>query len=115
MAAITATSMTGSGSRAVVVTTLGASDTLTFNTDKVPVLILNNVSGGALTPLIDGDGGTITPCAGVGDIDVSAGLTLTSIGIGETVAIPLNSISAYLQGVITITGGTAIEATLLEF
>lgn len=115
MAVITATSMTGSGSRAVTVTTLGASDTFVFNTDRKPVLYLNNVSAGALTPLIDGDGGTTTPCEGVGDIDVSAGLLLSSIGIGDTVAIPLNSISAYLKGTITITGGDAIEATLLEF
>ena len=114
MAAIAATSLTGSGQRAVTVTTLGASDTLTYNASKNPTLILNNVSGGALTPLIDGDGGTTVPCAGIGDIDVSAGLTLTSIGIGATVAIPLNSISAYLSGVVTITGGLAIEAQLLE-
>lgn len=115
MAAITATDMTGSGSRAVTVTVLSASDTITFNTDKKPVLILNNVTGGALTPLIDGDGGGVTPCPGVGDVDVSAGLLLSSIGIGDTVAIPLNSISAFLKGVVTITGGDAIEATLLEF
>lgn len=115
MAEITATDMTGSGSRAVTVTTLGASDTFVFNTDKRPVLYLNNVTAGSLTPLIDGDGGTTTPCPGVGDIDVSGGLLLESIGIGDTVAIPLNSISAYLKGVITITGGDAIEAVLLEF
>ena len=82
---------------------------------KNPVLILNNVSGGALTPLIDGADGTTSPAPGIGDIDVSAGLTLSSIGIGAEVAIPLNSISAYLKGVITITGGTAIEASILEF
>lgn len=115
MAAITATDMAGSGSRAVTVTTLGASDTLTFNTDKKPTLYLNNITGGPLTPLIDGDGGTTTPCPGVGDVDVSAGLTLSSIGAGDTVAIPLNSISAYLKGIVTITGGTGIEASLLEF
>jgi len=115
MAVITPTDMTGSGSRAVTVTTLGASDTFVYNPDKKPVLYLNNVSGGALTPLIDGDGGTTTPCPGIGDVDVSAGLTLDSIGIGATAAIPLNSIEAFLKGVITITGGDAIEATLLEF
>ncbi len=115
MAAITATDMTGSGSRAVTVITLSASDTITFNTDKKPVLILNNITIGALTPLIDGADGTTTPCEGVGDVDISAGLTLSSIGVGNTVAIPLNSISAYLKGVITVTGGDGIEATLLEF
>ena len=115
MAEITASSITGSNAQAVTVTTLGASDTFVFNAASNPVLILNNVSVGALTPLIDGDGGTTVPCSGIGNIDVSAGLTLASIGIGDTVAIPLNSISAYLSGTITITGGDAIEAQLLEF
>lgn len=115
MAAIAVTSITGAGAIAVTVTTLGASDTIAYDEAKNPVLVLNNVSGGALTPLIDGDGGTTYPCAGIGDVDVSAGLTLASIGIGDTVAISLNSIKAYLSGVVTVTGGDAIEAQLLEF
>lgn len=115
MAVITTTDMTGSGARAVTVTVLGASDTFVFNSARSPVLVLNNVSAGALTPLIDGDGGTTQPCAGIGDIDVSTGLTLASIAAGDTVSIPLNSISAYLQGTITVTGGLAIEAQILEF
>jgi hypothetical protein len=114
MAVIAATSLGGSGQRAVTVTTLGASDTLVYDESKNQTLVLNNVSGGALTPLIDGDGGTTYPCAGIGNIDVSAGLTLTSVGIGATVAIPLNSIKAYLSGVVTITGGDAMEAQILE-
>lgn len=96
-------------------TTLGASDTFVYNANTKPVLYLNNVTAGALTPNIDGDGGTTHPCSGIGDIDVSGGLTLASIGAGATVAIPLNSISAYLKGTITVTGGTGIEASLLEF
>lgn len=115
MAIITASSITGSNAQPVTVTVLGASDTFSFDSAKNPVLVLNNVTAGALTPLIDGADSTTQPCSGIGNIDVSAGLTLASIGIGATVAIPLNSISAYLKGVITITGGDAIEAQLLEF
>jgi len=115
MAAITATDMTGLGERAVTVTTLGASDTITYNQSKNQVLVFNNVTVGALTPLIDGDGGTTVSCPGVGQVDVSAGLIMQSIGAGATVAIPLNSISAYLQGVVTITGADGIEAQLMEF
>ena len=115
MAAITATSMRGNGSRAVAVTTLGASDTFTYSAGKSPVLVLNNVTGGALTPNIDGDDGTTFGCNGLGDVDVSGGLTLASIPAGDSAAIPLNTISAYLSGVITMTGGTGIEAQLLEF
>ncbi len=115
MATITATSMLGLGSRAVAITTLGASDTFTYDRTKAQVLVLNNVTGGGLTPKIDGDGGSTVDVDGLGAIDVSAGLTLASIGAGDSVAIPLNTISGYLSGTIAVTGATGIEAQLLEF
>ena len=115
MAVIAATSMQGSGSRAVTVTTLGASDTFVFNPIRKPVLVLNNITGGALTPNIDGAGGTTIGCVGVGDVDVSSGITFASIAAGDSVAVPLLSISAYLLGVVTLTGGDGIEAQILEF
>ena len=113
MAVITATKMTGSGSRAITVTTLGASDTLTY--EKGAVLYLNNVTAGALTPNIDGDGATTVTVAGLGSVDVSGGYTFPSIADGATVAIPLDTISAYLKGTVTVTGGDGIEASLLTF
>lgn len=111
MATITATSLSGSGSRSVTVTTLGASDTFTY----VPgsTLILNNATAGALTPNIDGDGGTTVPVRGVGSVDVSAGYDVPSIAAGASVAIPLDTIAKYLQGTIAVTGGSGIEAQLL--
>lgn len=115
MAVITATNIVPAGANSVTVTTLGASDTLTFNPGRDPVLILNNVTAGGLTPNIDGDGGTAVSTDSLGTVDVSSGLTLSSIGAGATVAIRLKSISAYLTGTVTITGGDGIEATLLEF
>lgn len=115
MAAITATSMTGSGARVVTRTTLGASDTFTYNASKNPVLILDNVTAGALTPNIDGAGGTTVDVPGLGSVSVASGLTLASIGAGVEVAIPLATIREYLVGVITVTGGSGIKASLLEF
>lgn len=115
MAVITATNMQGAGSREVNVTVLGASDTFVYNPSKNPVLILNNITGGALTPNIDGDGGSSVSCPGIGSVDVSGGYDVPSIGAGEVHAIPLNSISAYLAGTITVTAGDGIEAALLEF
>ena len=111
MATITPTSMSGSGSREVNVTTLGASDTFTY----VPgsTLILNNVTGGALTPNIDGDGATTVPVRGIGAVDVSGGYDVPSIGAGESAAIPLDTIAKYLQGDIAVTGADGIEAQLL--
>lgn len=115
MADITKTSVTGSGQQAVTVTTLGASDTLIFKKGVNATLVLNNVTAGALTPLIVGADATTQPCEGIGNIDVSGGFQLTSVGVGLTVAIPLDSIAAYLKGVITVTGGDAMEAQLLEY
>lgn len=116
MAEIAKTSMQGEGSRVITVTTLSASDTLIYKKGVNATLVLNNVSGGALTPLIDGDGSTSLSVPGLGaPIVTSGGFLLPSIGIGATVAIPLDTISEYLKGVITVTGGDAIEATLTEY
>lgn len=113
MAAVTATSMLGSGARTVSKLTAGASDTITYQSGDV--LLINNVSGGALTPTIDGAGGTTWPAPGLGNVPVSSGLTLASIADDAMVAIPLDTIKAYLQGVIAITGATGAEISILRF
>lgn len=115
MAAITATSIKPLGEVAVSELTLGASDTLTYN--RGAILTLRNATAGALTPTIDGDGGTTlgVPQPGLGIVDVSAGYTFSSIAAGDVVAVRLDSIKAYLAGTITITGGDAMIATLYEF
>lgn len=111
MATITPTSLSGSGSRAVNVTTLTASDTFAY----VPgsILVLNNGTAGALTPNIDGDGAASVPVRGVGSVDVSAGYDVPSISAGASVAIPLDTIAEYLKGTIAMTGADGIEAQLL--
>lgn len=114
MAVITQTSLQGSGSRASTVTVLSASDTLTFQKGQRQVLVLHNATAGPLTPNLVGDNATTVPVQGYGSLDVSAGYTCPSIAAGETVVIPLDSISAYLSGtVVTVTGGDAMEAQLL--
>jgi hypothetical protein len=115
MANIVATSMQGPAARPVTRTTMTASDTLTYNAGRNAMLVLDNTTAGALTVVLDGSGGTTVPVAGVGSVDVSAGYSTGSIAAGACVAIPLDSISAYLQGVIAITGGVGIKASLLEF
>lgn len=116
MAVITANSLTGSGAKAMTITTLGASDTFVYSPGARAVLYLNNASGGALTPKIDGAGASTSySCSGILNQDLSGGYTLASIANGDTVAINLDSISAYLKGVITIDGASGIEATLINF
>jgi hypothetical protein len=116
MPAITATSMTGSLARTLTETTLnGSTDSLTYNSDRRPVLTLRNPTAGALTPVIDGDGGTTVAVAGVGSVSVSSGYSVGSIAAGAAVAVPLDTIKEYLRGTIAVTGGTGLVAALLEF
>ena len=112
MAVITATSIKARGQIAVTETTLGASDTFTFN--RGAILILTNDSGGALTPNITGDGGTTVSQEGLGIVTTSAGYTFSSVANLAVACVRLDTISEYLKGTITVTGGDGMVATLLE-
>jgi len=115
MGTIAATNMRASGAVTVTMTTLTASDDFVYNAGRRAVLILNNVTRGTLTPVIDGDGASSVGVAGVGPVDISGGYNVPSIAAGTIAAIQLDSIREYLAGTIAITGGTGIEAMLLEF
>jgi hypothetical protein len=115
MPAIAATNMTGSLVRAVTETTLNGTDSFTYNADRRAVLTLRNATAGALTPVIDGNGGTTVGVAGLGNVDVSAGYSAGSIAAAAVVSIPLDTIKEFLRGTIAITGGTGLVATLYEF
>lgn len=111
MAIIARTTLQGSGVRAVTPTTLTAADTLVYGGfGSREVLELRNGTAGALTVTIDGADGTTVPVAGIGSVSVAAGYSTGSIAAGATVAIPLDSISEYLRGVVAVTGGTGITA-----
>ena len=116
MATITATNInSATGAVTATRTTLGSSDTFAFNTSYNPVLVLDNVTAGALTVTIDGDGGTTVPVKGVGSVSVTGGYSTGSIAAGACVVIQLNTIFEYLKGTIAVTGGTGIKATLIEY
>ena len=111
MAEITITPLSGSGSRAATVTTLGASDTFSYQDGLI--LVINNLTAGAITPNLLGDAVTDVPVAGVGSVDTSGGYTAASIGAGESAAIPLDTVSKYLTGTVTVTAGDGAEVYLL--
>lgn len=112
MAEITQDVIQGSEFVTVTETVLGASDTLVYNNAQTQILTLRNGSGGPLTPLIVGAGATTIPVPKYGDLDVSPGKLLLSVPDTDVVAINLNGISAYLVGVVTITGADGMTATL---
>lgn len=91
-------------------TTLGASDTLVYASGTRQVLNLHNTTGGSLTVTIDGSGGTTVSPAGLGaPVDVSAGFGIT-VAAGAHKAVPLDTISAYLAGTVTLTGAATLTA-----
>jgi hypothetical protein len=112
MAVIAQTLITGTGARTLVPTTLTANDTLVYKEGADQILILHNGTAGALTVVLDGADSVPVPVKGLGEVQTSAGYSTNAIAAGARVAIPLDSIRAYLRGVVAVTGGTGITATL---
>lgn len=116
MPAITATSLLGVGQRAKTRVTLGASgNTVAWAKGRGQLLTLHNPTGGALSPVIVGNGGTTADVDGLGTVTVSGGYAVGSIAAGNEVVIPLDSIALYLKGTIDITGGTGLVGSLLNY
>lgn len=114
MATIAPTSINQGAPFAPVVTTLTASDTLTYKPSTKQLLLLTNTTGTTVTVTIDGAGGTtISPSGYGGTISVAAGKTI-SVGANASQAIKLVDISAFLQGVVAVTGGVGVTAILFE-
>ena len=112
MPAITATSMGGPGPRVLVQTTLNGTDSLTY--ERGDILMLRNPTGSAITPTIDGDGGTTWPAPGIGTITVSGGVSLVAIAAGAGIVVRMDTINSFLQGTIAITSGSGLVGTLLR-
>lgn len=116
MPAIPKTDMSGFGRRALAEVTLnGTNDTFVYAPRKRAILVLRNPTGAAISPVIDGNGGTTVPVAGVGNVDVSGGFAVGAIAAGAAVAIPLDTIAEYLKGTIAITASSGLVGALLEY
>ena len=114
MAVITPTDPnTASASATVAEITLTADDTLAIQASKKQLLVLRNDTGGLLTATIDGDGATTVTAPGLGVVDVSAGKAI-AVAAGAKVSVMLNSLTAYTQGVVHVTGGTGLKAQLFN-
>lgn len=101
------------GAFASALTTLTASDTLTFAPASRQLLVMRNPTGGTLTLTIDGAGGTTVNVAGIGPVSVAAGIDI-AIGSGLSVSVLLGTVSAYCQGVVTLTGASGVVVQLFN-
>lgn len=115
MAIITKNIISGSEQIPVTNTILTASDTIEYTKGVNSTLVIFNMTAGAIAPLITGDQATTTPNSGAGNIDVSGGFLMTPIAPGETVAMPLDGISAYLKGAVTLTWADSASAYIAEY
>lgn len=113
MAAIASINGTQAGEFAAAITTLSADDTITINTSKKQLLVFRNTTGGSLTATIDGDAGTTVAVPGIGNVSVAAGLAVI-VAAGLSKAVVLNTISAYCQGVVHITGAATMTVQLFD-
>ena len=113
MATIAQTTLTGvEGPLHLTRTVLTASDTLTYLRGAKQVLTLVNSTGADVTITITGSVKPNVPVPGyVGTVSTASGKTVL-VEDGTTVAIQLDTIYAFLQGTVSITGGTGLVATL---
>lgn len=84
--------------------TLTASDAYTYQPGDM--ILIRNLSGGAITLLFDGDGGSTISPPGGGIQTVSAGYSTGSIATSGHRIIFADTIAEYLKGTVTITGGS---------
>lgn len=113
MAAISSIDASVNGDFAAPLTTLSASDTITFAPNRKQLLVVRNPTGGSLTLNIDGDAGTSVSVPGLGSVSVAGGYNIV-IGAGLSRAVVLSSISAYCQGTVTLTGAATCVAQLFN-
>lgn len=115
MAAISSINAGQAGAFVAEPSTLTASDTITIAPGKKQLAVFRNGTGGALNPIIDGAGGGTVDASvlGLGSVNVGSGFTF-AVPAGATRAVVLSTISAYCQGVVTITGGTGISLTIFD-
>lgn len=117
MAAISITTRSAQPFQAAV-TALGASDTLAYVPKKNQVMELRNTTASPVVVTIDGDEASAAfPVPGTGGttVDLSTGKEVTVPGvIGAVMVVPLDALSNYMKGDITVTGGTGVTATVLS-
>ena len=111
MAAINQYSRTTTRTVTIVPTVMASGDTITFTRGTGQWLHLRNITGGSLTPLITGSAAPSSfPIDGAAPLNTSTGWSMGAMAAGATRAIPLDDIWPYLQGTISITGNTGMEA-----
>lgn len=114
MPALTAVLIKQSGNTPANFTLLDGSDTFTVSQSANQSLILTNPTEGAITlTMIGADAPTTTFCTGVGAVPVTP--ESVTVDPSDTVSVYLSSLRTKLNGEVTITDGTGLEALQVSY
>ena len=112
MAAITTQSITQDGSFAITMSTLTASDTITFTPNSY--ILFYNSTAGSLTAVVKGSSAVSTTVDGVGSVSLSSGVSVV-VQAGEFRILNVNSRDKFMAGTsVTITGAATLKAAVLQ-
>lgn len=103
------------GATTLARTTLSASDTLAYVAGSGMQMMLANNTAGALTATLVGSTAAaayVVPGTGGATLSLAAGKAVT-VAANSTVEVSLDDLGLYLQGSITVTGGSLLIATVL--
>ena len=112
MAAITSITA-GIGAFAAAETALSADDTITFDASRQQLMTLRNTTGAPVVVTLDGTGGTTVAVQGLGSVSVASGLAIT-VPANDRVAVVLSTVNKYCQGVVHLTGGVGVSASVIN-
>lgn len=107
MAALVVSSATGPGVKTLTVNVMTASDTVTFAPGDI--IHFRNSTAGALTVTLIGADNSVQGVPGLGNIVTSGGVSTGSIAASANALIMFDTVKHYLQGVVTLTGGTGMQ------
>lgn len=113
MAAITSIDGSQKGQFVATGVTLTASDTISLNPSSKQLLVLTNSTAGALTATVVGATAGNADIPGYGPVSVAAGYAI-AVPANSAKAVKLADISLYLQGAVSITGGTGLNCKLFD-
>jgi hypothetical protein len=115
MAAISNTSKNVLGDFTATKTILTASDTLTYTSGSGQELVMYNITAAPVVVTLDGASGTTVAVPGCGatTVSVASGVAITVPANGFQV-VRLDTIPAYLNGAVAVTGGTGVIAMILN-
>ena len=113
MAALTATTLQGGGSRAVTENTLTSSDTFTIDHGKRAFLILYNNTGSTITATLSSGLSNFSIPGAMITVNASTNFTVAVLA-GEWAIVNLTESYRLVDGTVTITGGTDLRAFLFK-